>query len=111
MLIERESHMEVVAEADNGRTAVELTKQFSPDIVIMDITMPGMNGIEATRAISTEVPGTKVIALSMHSDRRFVSAMIEAGASDYLTKDCTFGELASTILAVENGHSRRHNKR
>jgi two-component system response regulator NreC len=103
MLIEKESHMEVVAEADDGRKAVELAKQFSPDIVIMDIAMPDMNGIDATRAISEEAPGTKVNGLTMHTDRRLIPAMLEAGASGYLTKDCAFGELASTILAVGKG--------
>ncbi len=98
MLIEKEPGMEVIAEADSGRRAVELTKQVSPDIVIMDITMPDINGIDATRAIVDESPETRVIALSMHSDRRLTSAMLEAGASGYLTKDCTFDELLSTIL-------------
>jgi two-component system response regulator NreC len=99
MLIEKEPDMEVVAVADDGRTAIELSKQLLPDIVIMDITMPDMNGIDTTRAIAKESPTTRVIGLSMHSDRRLTSAMIEAGASGYLAKDCTFEEL---LTAIEN---------
>ena len=98
MLIEKEPGMEVIAEADDGRSAIELAKQLTPDIVIMDITMPDMNGIDATRAISKESPDTRIIALSMHSDSRLTSAMLEAGASGYLTKDCTFDQLLTTIL-------------
>jgi two-component system response regulator NreC len=97
MLIEKEPDMEVIAEADDGRRAIELAKQLSPDIVIMDITMPDMNGIEVTRAISKDSPETLVIALSVHSDRRLTQALLEAGASGYLTKDCTFEELLTTI--------------
>jgi two-component system response regulator NreC len=97
MLIEKEPDMEVIAEADDGRRGIELAKQLSPDIVIMDITMPDMNGIEVTRAISKDSPETLVIALSVHSDRRLTQALLEAGASGYLTKDCTFEELLTTI--------------
>ena len=82
-LIENEKDMEVVAEAEDGREAVKLTKKIIPKVVIMDITMPDLNGIDATRAILEEVPGVKVIALSMHSDRRFVSGMLEAGAPSW----------------------------
>lgn len=97
MLIEKEPDMEVIAESDDGRRAIELAKQLSPDIVIMDITMPDMNGIDVTRAISKESPETHVIALSMHSDRRLTQALLEAGASGHHTKDCTFEELLATI--------------
>jgi len=99
-LIEKEPDMEVVAEAESGRKTVKLAKELSPDLVIMDITMPDMNGIDATRDISKEVSGVKVIALSMHSDRRFVTGMLEAGASGYLLKDCAFDELARAVRAV-----------
>ncbi len=99
-LIENEKDMEVVAEAEDGREAVKLTKKIIPKVVIMDITMPDLNGIDATRAILEEVPGVKVIALSMHSDRRFVSGMLEAGASGYLLKDSAFEELARAVRAV-----------
>lgn len=99
-LIEKENGMEVIAEAEDGRSAVKLTKKLLPDIVIMDITMPDLNGIDATRAIFEEASGVKVVALSMHSDRRFVSGMLEAGASAYLLKDSAFDELATAIRAV-----------
>jgi two-component system response regulator NreC len=99
-LIEKENGMEVIAEAEDGRSALRQAKKLLPDIVIMDITMPDLNGIDATRAIFDEAPGVKVIALSMHSDRRFVSGMLEAGASAYLLKDSAFEELATAIRAV-----------
>jgi two-component system response regulator NreC len=109
MLIEKEPGMEVIAEADGGRRAIELVKQLSPDIVIMDITMPDMNGIDVTRAISKESPQTRVIALTMHSDRRLTSAMLEAGASGYLTKDCTFEDLLTTIINAGTDKSQPRN--
>jgi DNA-binding NarL/FixJ family response regulator len=99
-LLEKHDDMEVVAEAENGRTAVELARKLSTDVVVMDISMPDLNGIEATRQIISARPEVKVIALSMHSDRRFVIGMFQAGASGYLLKDCAFEELASAILAV-----------
>lgn len=104
-LIDRQKGMEVVGEAENGRTAVALARKLSPDVVIMDVSMPDMNGIEATRQISRETRGVKVIALSMHSDRRFVTGMLEAGASGYLLKDCAFAELANAIRCVADNKS------
>ncbi|HOG17158.1 MAG: Oxygen regulatory protein NreC [Syntrophaceae bacterium PtaU1.Bin231] len=104
-LIEKEVGMEVVAEAENGRKAVKLAEKLAPNVVIIDVSMPDMNGIEATRKIVTETPGIKVIALSMHSDRRFVLGMLEAGASGYLLKDCAFGELAVAIRQVMTGNT------
>ena len=99
-LIEKQKDMEVVAEAKNGRSTVQLARKLVPDIVIMDITMPELNGIEATRQILAKAPGIKVIALSMHSDRRFVLEILSAGASGYLLKDCAFEELAQAIRIV-----------
>jgi DNA-binding NarL/FixJ family response regulator len=104
-LIEKQPNMEVVGEAENGRTAIKLSKKLLPNVVIMDITMPDMNGIDATRKIISETPGVKVIALSMHSDRRFVSGMLEAGSSGYLLKDCAFDELARAIRTVVTNHT------
>jgi DNA-binding NarL/FixJ family response regulator len=92
--------MEVIGEAADGRTAVELARTLAPDVIIMDIGMPDLNGIEATRQIVAQVPTVKVIALSMHSDSRFVSGMLKAGASGYLLKDCAFEELARAIQTV-----------
>lgn len=99
-LIEKQPGMEVIAEAENGRMALKLIKKLSPDIAIMDIAMPDLNGIEATRQIVAEAPSTKVIALSMHSDRQFVTRMMSAGASGYLLKDCAFEEVARAIRSV-----------
>lgn len=99
-LIEKEGQMEVVGEAQDGREALELIDELSPDVVILDIGMPGLNGIETAREIVAEHPHTKIIGLSMHSDRRFVSEMLKAGASGYLLKDCAFDELARAIRVV-----------
>lgn len=99
-LIERQSEMEVVGDAENGRKAVQLTLKLVPDVVVMDVTMADLNGIEATRQIHKEQPCVKIIALSMHSDRRFVAGMLKAGASGYLLKDCAFEELARAIHSV-----------
>ena len=93
----------VVGEAEDGRKAVELAVRFRPDIVIMDLTMPGLNGIEATRQIVAADPRIKVIALSIHSDRRFVRRMFEAGATGYLLKEGAFEELARAIRTVADG--------
>ena len=89
--------MEVVAEAEDGRMAVKLAEEMQPDVVIMDVGMPGLNGMEATRQILDRSPTIKVLALSMHSDRRFVLQMLSAGASGYLLKDCAFEELSRAL--------------
>jgi DNA-binding NarL/FixJ family response regulator len=104
-LIDKETGMEVVAEAENGRKALKLAEKMAPNVIVMDVTMPDMNGIEATRKIMAELSHVKVIGLSMHSDRRFVLGMLEAGASGYLLKDCAFGELATAIRQVTTGHT------
>ena len=102
-LLEKEPKMEVVADTDDGRKARELVRELSPDVVIMDITMPGLNGIEATRQITAEYPGVKVIALSIHSKRRYVADMLSAGAAGYILKECLFDELVQAIQAVAAG--------
>lgn len=99
-LIERQPGMEVIGEVGNGRKAVQLVRELLPDVIIMDIAMPDLNGIEATRQIVTKTPSVRVIALSMHSDKRFVVEMLKAGASGYLLKDCAFEELVYAIRAV-----------
>lgn len=101
-LIEEQRNMTVVAEAEDGRSAVRLAAKLSPDIIVMDISMPGLNGIDATRRIAAESPGIKVIALSMHADRNFVVEMFKAGAAGYLLKDCAFEELILAIRAVSS---------
>jgi len=102
-LLEKQPEMEVVADIDDGRKAVELVRELSPDIVIMDVTMPGLNGIEATRLIASESPEAKVIALSIHSQRRFVADMLSAGAAGYILKECLFDELVQAIGVVTSG--------
>ncbi|MBI5553054.1 MAG: response regulator transcription factor [Desulfobacterales bacterium] len=101
--LEDMTRMKVVAEAENGRTALGLSKKLVPDVVIMDISMPDMNGIEATRQIKAEVPSAKIIALSMYSGTRYVLGMLKAGVSGYLIKDCVLHELASAIDMVCQG--------
>jgi DNA-binding NarL/FixJ family response regulator len=102
-LINSESEMKVVAEAGDGKTAVNISKQLSPDIVITDIALTDMNGISATRAILEAMPQTRVIALSDYTDRIFVSGMLQAGASGYISKDCAFEEVAKAVGAVSKG--------
>ncbi len=104
-LIEGQPGMEVAGEAENGRAAVRLARDLSPDAVVMDVAMPDLNGIEATRQIVAEGAGARVIALSMHSDRRFVAEMLKAGASGYLLKDCAFEELTQAIQVVMGGQT------
>jgi two-component system response regulator NreC len=100
MVLEQHAELAVVGEAEDGRETVRLVKKLSPDVVVMDIAMPDMNGIEATRQIVEERPDVKVIALSMHSDRHFVSEMLKAGATGYLLKQCAVDELITAIKTV-----------
>ena len=100
VLLETEGDMEVIAEAEDGLALVGLVQEMSPDIVLMDVAMPNLNGIEATRQIIGTAPSIKVLALSMYSDRQFVIGMLSAGASGYLLKDCAFEELTQAIHAV-----------
>jgi DNA-binding NarL/FixJ family response regulator len=102
-LLEKQPDIEVVGEAEDGQKAMALILELKPDIVIMDITMPNLNGIDATRKIVGEFGGTKVIALSMHSSRRFVTEMLKAGASGYILKECMFDELIKAIRSVLEG--------
>lgn len=102
-LIENESDMEVIGEANDGREVVSLCKQMCPDLVVMDIGMPHLNGIEATRKIRTEDDSIKVLALSMHDDKRYAAGMLAAGASGYLLKDCVYDELVEGIRKVARG--------
>lgn len=97
---QNEKDMEIIAQAKDGRSTVELVRELSPDVVIMDIGMPDLNGIEATRQITRDFPQTKVVALSMHSSKNFIIEMFKAGASGYLLKDCEFDELVNAVRIV-----------
>ena len=102
-LLEKEPDMEVVGEAEDGRVALNLVRELVPDIVIMDITMPNLNGVDATHEIVSEFPKVKVIALSIHSHKRFVADMLKAGASGYILKECLFDEFVQAIRTVAGG--------
>jgi two-component system, NarL family, response regulator NreC len=99
-LLETEQDMEVVGEAEDGRAALELARKLIPDVVVMDVKMPKMTGIDASRQIHAESPGTKIIALSIYEDLRFVTNMFRAGAKGYLLKECAFEELAQAVRSV-----------
>ena len=99
-LIERENDLELVGMAANGRQALQMTCKLKPDVVIMDVSMPDLNGIDATSQIVDEVPGVKVIALSMHSEKQLIDGMLRAGAAGYLLKESAFEELIKAIRIV-----------
>jgi DNA-binding NarL/FixJ family response regulator len=104
-LLEGQPGITVVGEAENGRKAVHLAAETRPDVVIMDISMPDLNGIEATRQIKAHDPVVRIVALSIHSDRRFVLQIFRAGAAGYLLKDCAFEELTRAIHTVVDGQA------
>jgi DNA-binding NarL/FixJ family response regulator len=99
-LLETQPDIEVVGEAEDGRTTLKLTRELTPDVIVMDVSMPELNGIDASVRIHSEFPDIKIIALSMYGDARFVTNMIKAGAYGYLLKDCAFEELAQAIRKV-----------
>ncbi len=104
-LIERRKDMEVVAEAANGRRAVELVNELRPDVAVLDIGLPQLNGIDAARQIQADQPSCKIIALSIHQERRYVTEMLKAGAVGYLVKTCAADELTQAIEAVTTGET------
>ena len=99
-ILEKEPDMEILGEAQNGLVALQLAKKLRPDLIIMDISMPDLNGIEATSRILAELSGLRVLALSMHSDRGFLIKMLKAGASGYLLKDCASEELIDAVHVI-----------
>jgi two-component system, NarL family, response regulator NreC len=103
MILGAQPDMEIVGEAGNGREAVDLAEQLKPDVVVMDVAMPELNGIEATRRVTAAVPHARVIALSMHKDSVYVREILRAGARGYLLKDSGAGDLVSAVRAVARG--------
>lgn len=99
-LLDREPDIDVIGEASDGREVILKNQELQPDVLIMDITMPNLNGIDATRKIIKQNPETRIIALSMHSDHHFVAEMLQAGATAYLLKDCVYDELVQAIKLV-----------
>ncbi len=105
MLIDSQADMEVVGEAKTGREAIEEARRLKPDIVVMDISMPELNGIEATRQIGESLPQTRVVALSMHKDSVYVREILRAGARGYLVKDSEDDDLLRAIRSVHRGEA------
>ncbi|HEY2585525.1 MAG TPA: response regulator transcription factor [Tepidisphaeraceae bacterium] len=105
MVLEQQPDFTVVAQTGDGRAAVQLAAELSPDVAIVDVTMPGLNGIEATRQMKAHNPALHVIVLSMHLERQFVAETLAAGASAYLLKDCPVDDLAHAVRAVIRGET------
>lgn len=104
ILLESEGEVEVIAEASNGQEAIEKVKQLKPDILISDIRMPIMNGLEATAELKKESPETKTLILSMHDDEEYIIKSVECGASGYLLKDTTKEEFVKALKSILEGH-------
>ncbi|MBN2137736.1 MAG: response regulator transcription factor [Sedimentisphaerales bacterium] len=104
-LLNSENEMEVIAQAQDGRAAVQITREQQPDVVVMDIAMPNLNGIEATRQIVHDCPDVRVVILSEKWDRRCVCEALKAGASGFVPKRCGFEELATAIRNVADNHT------
>lgn len=107
-ILEAHDDIEVVGEASDGEETLHLVGKLEPDIVILDITMPGLNGIEVTRRIKSENPGTVVLVLTVHDEDQYVLALIEAGAAGYLLKDVRGSDLVEAIRALRDGESVLH---
>lgn len=103
MILSAQPDLEVIGEAINGREAVDIAQKLKPDVVVMDVSMPELNGIEATRRILTAFPHTRVLALSMHKDSVYVREILRAGARGYLLKDASGEDLVGAVRAVARG--------
>ncbi|MFO0591789.1 MAG: response regulator transcription factor [Polyangiaceae bacterium] len=104
-LFRQHEDVTIVGDARSGEEAVAEARRLRPDIIVMDISMPGLTGVEATRIILQELPGTKIVALTMNRDKHHVQAMFEAGASGYVVKTSASGELLSAIRAIARGET------
>lgn len=104
-LVNNEPDMEVIGQAQDGGEAIRLTCQLKPDVVVMDVNMPGMDGVDATRRIVNDIPDTKIIALTIYSKKSFVIEMLNAGATGYILKDDAFAELVKAINTVMAGET------
>lgn len=102
-LLEQHESLEVVGEAETGLEVIDRVRELTPDVVVLDISMPGLNGIEVCRRLAADHPDVRVIMLSMHGDRRFVRESLRAGARGYVLKDAGFDELRNGVLAVAEG--------
>ena len=102
--LNKEAHFFVVAEADSGKEAVSLAREHKPDLVLIDISMPGLNGMDATRQILAANPKIRVLALSMHTEKIYVKGMLDAGASGYILKSCSYNELVNALKTVLAGN-------
>lgn len=105
LLVNSRSDMEVVGEADNGRTALQLAREFSPDVIVMDISMPELNGLQATKKLKDKSPQVKVLILTRHSEPGYLQELLQAGASGYVLKQSKSEELIRAILAVAAGQT------
>jgi DNA-binding NarL/FixJ family response regulator len=103
MILAEQSDMEIVGEAGNGREALELAARLKPDVVVMDVAMPELNGIEATRRMAENAPHARVLALSMHKDSVYVREILRAGARGYLLKDSVAADLVTAVRAIAAG--------
>ncbi len=101
-LLEKESDMEIAGEACSGRDAIQFAREFSPDVIVLDIAMPDMNGIDAARLLLADNPEYRILVLSMMGDKRLIVEMFSAGAKGYLMKDCAADELVRAIRVVNN---------
>ncbi len=102
--LNKEENFVVIAEADSGKEAVSLARKHNPDLVLIDISMPGLNGMEATRQILAATPKIRVLALSMHTEKIYVKGMLDAGASGYILKSCSYNELVKALQTVLAGN-------